>query len=234
MSRTPLPTFATLGEMLKYLRLRAQLTQLELSIAVGYSEGQISRLEQNKRMVDAEMLLALFVPALGLEEQPETVKQLLALAVAAPMRPTEKVALPNALLAHQPPAHQPLDTQPLSNLPLRLTSFIGRQDEVATLQELIPVTRLVTLTGVGGVGKTSLAMVVGSRLTPTFAGGVWCVELAPLAEAKLVPQRISSVLKLPESHGYTDPKALTAYLQNRHLLLILDNCEHLIDACAEV
>lgn len=229
MSKTDLPTFGTLGEMLKYLRHRAQLTQIELSIAVGYSESQISRLEQNKRLVDAEMLLAVFVPAFGLEGQPETVKQLLALAVAAQIPQKQEGALPDPLLGRQR-----LDNQPLSNLPLRLTSFIGRQDAVATLQELIPATRLVTLTGVGGVGKTSLAMVVGSSLTPAFADGVWCVELAPLAEAHLVPQRIGSVFKLPDPHAFVDHKALTAYLQNRHLLLILDNCEHLIDACAEV
>src|SRR5262245_10019406 len=83
MTKGAPPSFATLGEMLRYLRRRARLTQRELSLVVGFSESQISRLEQNERTADALTLRAVFVPALGLEEQPDIIQRLLALAVAA-------------------------------------------------------------------------------------------------------------------------------------------------------
>src|SRR4051794_291447 len=96
MSNAPLPLFATLGETIRYLRRRARLTQRELSIAVGYSESLISRLEQNERQVDAATLLAVFVPALEIEGQPEVVQRLLALAAAARMPREENSTAPDS------------------------------------------------------------------------------------------------------------------------------------------
>jgi predicted ATPase/transcriptional regulator with XRE-family HTH domain len=215
--------------MLKYLRRRARLTQRELSIVVGYSEGQISRLEKNERIVDAATLQALFVPALGIDGQPEEIGQLLELAASARTRAEKKViAADTAPISRQP------SSKPLTNLPTRLTSFVGREAAIESLRQLIPATRLLTLTGVGGVGKTSLALVVGSGLLSTFSDGVWWVELASLMDGNLAPQLIAAIFKLPESHRRTYLEGLAAYFQDRHLLLILDNCEHLIDSCATV
>src|SRR5690606_24059878 len=120
---------------------------------------QISRLEKNERRIDAVTLQALFIPALGIEKEPEIIRQLLTLATEAAIQSIEDAAEP----PHDPPH------EPSTNLPRRLTSFVGRAPAIATLTSLIPKTRLVTLTGVGGVGKTSLAAVVGSHLLSAFA-----------------------------------------------------------------
>src|SRR5215211_5212073 len=112
MSNPPLPSFVTLGETLRYLRRRARLTQRELSIAVGYSEGQISRFEKNERIVDAATLQALFVPALSIEDQPDVIAQLLALTAGAPIPVVEKVVVAEkGSIARQP------DQESLTNLP---------------------------------------------------------------------------------------------------------------------
>ncbi len=122
MFSPPLPQMASLGEMLRYLRRRARLTQRELSIAVGYSEGQISRLENNERIADAATLQAVFVPALGIEDQPEVIGQLLALAASARTPVEEDVVAADTVSMSRQSGHKPL-----SNLPMRLTSFIGRE-----------------------------------------------------------------------------------------------------------
>jgi non-specific serine/threonine protein kinase len=90
---------------------------------------------------------------------------------------------------------------------------------------------LLTLTGVGGCGKTRLALEVARAVVARFAHGVWLVELAPLAEAALVAQSVASVVRVPESAGQSIVSALAARLRERRMLLVLDNCEHLLDGC---
>ncbi|MSP12993.1 MAG: adenylate/guanylate cyclase domain-containing protein, partial [Chloroflexi bacterium] len=143
------------------------------------------------------------------------------------------------------PPLRTLDAFP-HNLPLQLTSFIGREKEMAEVKRLLaaPPTstkdrpegraRLVTLTGVGGSGKTRLSLQAGADLLEGFPDGVWLVEFAPLADPHLVPQAITSVLGVPEAPGQPLEKSLLDYLRAKHLLLILDNCEHLIAACARL
>jgi predicted ATPase/DNA-binding SARP family transcriptional activator len=116
-------------------------------------------------------------------------------------------------------------------LPLPLTSFVGREQQIEEIAELLEHHRLVTLTGVGGGGKTRLALEVARRLTDRFDDGVRLVELAALTDSSLVTQAVARALELEQS-GETSEAALARALKDRELLLVLDNCEHLVAACA--
>jgi predicted ATPase/class 3 adenylate cyclase len=121
-----------------------------------------------------------------------------------------------------------------NNLPRQLTSFIGREKEIAEIKSLLTKTSLLTLTGSGGCGKTRLSLQVAVEVLEQYPDGVWLVELAPLADPALVPQTVASALGLSEQAGKTFVQVLTDHLKSRHLLLILDNCEHLLSACAHL
>ena len=123
---------------------------------------------------------------------------------------------------------------PPSNLPLQLSSFVGRQKELAEVRRLLENTRLLTLTGPGGCGKTRLALEVAQGLVEGFEDGVWLVELAPLADPTLVPQAVASTLSVREQPGRSLTETLSHPLRTRKLLLVLDNCEHLVEACASL
>jgi non-specific serine/threonine protein kinase len=120
------------------------------------------------------------------------------------------------------------------NLPLQLNRFIGREREVTALRELLVTTRLLTLTGAGGSGKTRLALQVAADLTAEFADGVWWVDLAALSDPLLVPQLVASVVGIRERAGYTVTEALSQALRPKHLLFVLDNCEHLLAPSIQV
>lgn len=120
------------------------------------------------------------------------------------------------------------------NLPTQLTSFIGREKEMTEIEQSILTHRLITLTGAGGTGKTRLSLRVAVDLLDQFPEGVWFVELAPLAEPELIPQTILSTFEIGDQGGLTSLQRLTDYLREKKLLLVLDNCEHLIEACAKV
>jgi predicted ATPase/DNA-binding CsgD family transcriptional regulator len=124
--------------------------------------------------------------------------------------------------------------RPPHNLPSALSSFVGRKKELAEVRRLLEDTRLLTLTGAGGCGKTRLALAAAAELVATFADGVWLVDLAPLAEPSLVPQAVASTLGLREQPGRSLTKTLSDNLASKRVLLVLDNCEHLIEACAEL
>jgi len=146
----------------------------------------------------------------------------------------------------------PADFPPLAslnaipnNLPLQLTSFVGRTKELAQIRQLLvkaervspthpTVSRLVTLVGPGGTGKTRLSLQVASELLDRFADGVWFVELAPLADPALVPATVAAVLDVRLEANRPVLAALANVLRAKRLLLIFDNCEHVLDACAQV
>src|SRR5262249_19185487 len=114
----------------------------------------------------------------------------------------------------------------------QLTRFIGRDKERAVLRDALGQTRLLTLSGPGGVGKTRLALQVAADVRDEYADGVWFVDFASLADAGLVPQTVASTLGLREGGGGTITATVVEYFKRRHLLLVLVNCEHLIAACA--
>jgi predicted ATPase/DNA-binding CsgD family transcriptional regulator len=118
------------------------------------------------------------------------------------------------------------------NLPADVTSFVGRRDELAEVRDLLQRARLITLTGVGGVGKTRLALRAAAEVHRAFADGVWLVELAGLREAGLVGQSVLAALGLQEQTTSWSLAALSDLIAERRLLLVLDNCEHVLDACA--
>ncbi len=137
------------------------------------------------------------------------------------------------LLRQAFPALRSLEATP-NNLPQQATSFIGREQQVADLKRLLAKNRLLTLTGSGGCGKTRLCLQVAADSLERFPDGAWLVELAPLADSGLVPQTAASVLGLKEEPGQPIVQTLTAHLKDKRLLLLLDNCEHLLDGCAQL
>ncbi len=129
------------------------------------------------------------------------------------------------------PPLKSLDARP-NNLPIQLTSFIGREREIAEVKHLLSQTRLLTLAGIGGAGKTRLALQVAADQLDQFTDGVWFVDLASTTDRHLLAQTVAVALGAREQSGQPILGTLTEYLKARRLLLVLDNCEHLITACA--
>lgn len=123
---------------------------------------------------------------------------------------------------------------PTNNLPVGLTRLIGREKEIAAVKQLSARTRLLTLTGSGGAGKTRLAIQVAAELCDDFPDGVWFADLTPLTDAALVPFALASLFDLHQAGNLALIDRLKNFLQAKHLLLVLDNCEHLIHACAQL
>jgi predicted ATPase/class 3 adenylate cyclase len=144
--------------------------------------------------------------------------------------------LAQLVIAGLPREFPPLQTLPvqLHNLPAPMTSFVGRVAELIEVRRLLGMTRLLTLTGAGGSGKTRLALEAARELAETCADGVWLVDLAPLTDPSLVPQAVAVVLGVREVAGQPLTERLAEVLRSRALLLVLDNCEHLVAACAHL
>ena len=119
-----------------------------------------------------------------------------------------------------------------NNLPVELTSFVGREREISEVKGLTSKTRLLTLHGPGGCGKTRLALKVVSDLLEEFEDGTWWVELASLSDPELVPQAVASTLGVREAQERPLTETLSDHLRSEKMLLVLDNCEHLVEGCA--
>ena len=131
------------------------------------------------------------------------------------------------------PALRSLEASP-NNLPQQVSSFVGREREVADAKKHLSETRLLTLLGIGGLGKTRLSLQAAAEVLDDYPDGVWFVDLAPMTDERLVPQAVASVLGVKEEAGRPVLEALVKYVSDRKLLLILDNCEHLLHACADL
>lgn len=123
---------------------------------------------------------------------------------------------------------------PPHNLPLQVTSFVGRGGELAEVRSLLTQTRLLTLLGPGGIGKTRLSLQAAVEALQDHPDGVWLVELAPLTDGRLVAQAAATVLGIKEEAGLPLLEAVSKFVKDRQLLVILDNCEHLRHSCAEL
>jgi predicted ATPase/class 3 adenylate cyclase len=145
--------------------------------------------------------------------------------IAHPVR-VYRVGFGEHIEVQQPTSHH--------NLPAELTTFIGRTKEIAEIKQLLTSTRLVSLTGTGGVGKTRLAIKVAAEMLGDFQHGAWLVELAGLSDPILVPQAVVSALGVIEQRNSSLTDTLTQHLRSKSMLLLLDNCEHVLNACSEL
>lgn len=148
-------------------------------------------------------------------------------------RPEQIYQLVNPILPAEFAPLRSLSTY-LNNLPQQLTSFIGREKETEDIKVLLTRNRLVTLTGTGGTGKTRLSLQVGADVLDHYADGVWFVELAPLDDPSLVTTAVCDALAIKEQAGELILSTLIGFLKDKKLLVVLDNCEHLVASCAKL
>ncbi|HXL61114.1 MAG TPA: AAA family ATPase, partial [Mycobacterium sp.] len=152
-------------------------------------------------------------------------------------RPERVVQLCHPDLVNEFPPLRTSKAVAAPNLPVQLSSFVGRDAELTQLRELLADNRVVTLTGAGGVGKTRLAMQVAAQLAGEFGQfpeGVWLVDLAPITDPELVAGTVARALGLPDQPGRSTMDTLLRFVRDRQMLVVLDNCEHLLDASAEL
>ncbi len=219
---------ASFGALLWRYRLAAGLSQEALAERAGLSVQGLGALENGRRQAPYRHTVGLLAEALGLDAA-----QRVALEGAVVRRGGPPPAVPQT-----PPP--PATARPVPhNLPAPTTALIGREREVAGAVALLrrPGARLLTLTGAGGVGKTRLAIEIARALledAAVCADGTWLVELAALADPALVAQTVAATVGLRETPGLPPLDRLRAHLADKGLLLVLDNCEHLIEACASL
>jgi predicted ATPase/class 3 adenylate cyclase/DNA-binding CsgD family transcriptional regulator len=149
-------------------------------------------------------------------------------------RPERVVQLCHPDLRNEFPPLRTVKAVAAHNLPAQFTSFVGRGPQLAEVGTLLGQGRLVTLSGAGGVGKTRLAVEVANRLAAEYADGVWYVDLAPITDPDLVPVTVARALGLPDQPGRSTMDTLLRFVGDRQMLVVLDNCEHLLDACADL
>jgi len=149
-------------------------------------------------------------------------------------RPERVVQLCHPDLRNDFPALRTLKSVAVHNLPAQFTSFVGRGAQMAEVRQLLAEDRLVTLTGAGGVGKTRLAVQVASQMAGEFADGVWYVDLAPITDPDVVPVAAARALGLPDQPGRSTTDTLLRFVRDGQRLVVLDNCEHLLDACGDL
>jgi len=210
----------TFGEWLKRRRKTQGLTQIELAQQVHCSVSAIRKFETEQRR-PSEQIVAQLVEIFNIppEEQELFQKFVRGDWMAAPANIEEA----------------PWRTSnPKHNLPIQLTSFIGRKKETKDIKRLLKDTRILSLVGPGGNGKTRLSIQLAGDIVHKYKGGIWLVELAPVSNPAFVPTVTAAALKLPPETKRPAIDMLCDYLRERQLLLLLDNCEHLVEACAQM
>src|SRR5262245_34986771 len=214
MDSDPRPSF---GGLLKAHRLARGLSQEALAERAGITREAISLLERGIRRSPHRDTVTLLATGLQLAADD---RARLVLAASAQRRRT-------VVATRARP-------RPPSSLPARLTSFVGRADEIGEIRELLRAKRLVTLTGPGGIGKTSLALAVAAEVQDQFADGLALVALAAVEDGGLVPQATAAAVGVREQPGEPLVAGVCAALGATERLLVLDNCEHVVLRCAEL
>lgn len=205
-------------------------THVELMRLYAESGNRLRALAQYQHLRDALQQ--------ELDVEPDQMSQRLYEAILANRFPDEFALQPRWPASGSPVRIQqgPASTRAprRTNLPAETSSFIGPQKEIASLKRALNEHRLVTLTGAGGTGKSRLALRVAANVSHRYPDGVWLVEIAGLSDSILVPQVVAATLAIDEQAGRPFTDAIVETLRDRRLLVILDNCEHLIDACASL
>jgi non-specific serine/threonine protein kinase len=219
------------GDLLREYRRAAGLTQEELAERAGVSPRSISELERGGAHVPRRDTIDLLVRALNL---------------VGPTREEFEALVEDRRKSRQPDEHEPGRLRPTRappasgsgasqhNLPRSLTSFIGREGELDEIGALLATSPLLTLVGTGGVGKTRLAHELVRARAGQYADGSWLVEVGELADAALLPGAVAEAVGLRDLQTRSLIDTLAAYLERKQLLLVLDNCDHLIDSCAQL
>ena len=212
------------GEALRRHRLAAGLTQERLAERSGVSVRSIQGLERGETQPLRETLQRLIA---ALQLVPDHAAELERAGQPSP-RPRRALSSLASMTRGSRGAGRPRR----HNLPVQVTSFVGRERDLAELATRLRTARLLTLTGTGGCGKTRLALQVAGECIAAYPDGVWLVELAGLADPALVAQAVAAAVGVREVPGQSVQETLLDGLRDRQLLLVLDNCEHLIGACA--
>jgi transcriptional regulator with XRE-family HTH domain len=205
------------GTWLRRRRRELDLTQQAFADHVGCARITLSRIEADTLKPSKELALIL-VEKVGVPESQQESWVRFARGQGGMPSQQKAVSIPKSP----------------TNLPAYLTSFIGREQEQADLVKLIGKHRLVTLTGSGGTGKTRLSLQVALEQISNFKEGVWLVELAPISDATFIVSTIAAVFNLREVQGVPLLNTVMDYLRAKELFLLLDNCEHLVEASAQI
>jgi predicted ATPase/DNA-binding XRE family transcriptional regulator len=217
------------GRWLQRRRKALDLTQEALAQRVGCAAETLRKIEADVRRPSRQIAERL-AEAL---EIPETDRAAFVKAARAELA-VDRLAHPTQDLPQIAFVSPRSSNKPVTNLPAPLTTFIGREKEQAEVIQLITKHRLVTLTGPGGVGKTRLSIKVGERMLESYHDGVWLVELAPILDPLLMPRVTAIAIGLRDEPQRPVIDMLSDYLREKKMLIILDNCEHLLDACAQL
>ena len=220
------PSVLEFAGLLRQLRVRAGLTQRELAEAAGLSPQSVSDLERGINRTAREGTALLLAGALALAEP---VRGLFVAAAQGRCAAAEVLAAGRRVARDAPTA-----TGGMRGFPAALTSFVGRAATVGEVEGLLAEYRMVTLTGPGGAGKTRLAGEVAGRVAARFADGVWLAELAAVSDPAQVAAVVGTALGIGDLPPVAPADALAQALARRQLLLVLDNCEHVIGAAAEL